>query len=106
VIAALVLYVAASVPALVAGGRWLRAFGISGLTADDAQDARKTIAALEAKLDDVTAKMNRAATQAARLQSERDQAIDVLRRLRRPSSQTPAPGQVETPIVGDEGDTE
>jgi hypothetical protein len=92
----------------------MRAFGTSGLTADDAQDARKTIAALEAKLDDVTAKMNRAATQAERLQSERDLAIDVLRRLRRPSSQTPAPGQVapgqggsaEKPIVGDEGDTE
>ena len=43
VIAALVLYVAASVPALVAGGRWLRAFGTSGLTADDAQDAGKPL---------------------------------------------------------------
>src|SRR5262245_21159295 len=32
----LALYAIASVPALVAGGRWLKGFGTSGLTADDA----------------------------------------------------------------------
>src|SRR5687767_12580675 len=71
-VAALVVYVAVSIPALIAGGRWLRAFGTSGLTADDAQDARKVIADLESELEEVTANFNEAAAQADRLRGERN----------------------------------
>jgi hypothetical protein len=57
----LALYVIASVPALVVGGRWLRAFSTTGVTADDAiTDGAVVIADLKSKL--------------RKLQSQRDAA--------------------------------
>src|SRR5258706_15607628 len=39
----LAVFVIASIPALITGGRWLKGFGTTGLTADDAVDADKAI---------------------------------------------------------------
>jgi hypothetical protein len=36
-------FVVATVPALVAGGRWLKSFGAGGLIADDADDLRRAL---------------------------------------------------------------
>jgi hypothetical protein len=44
-------FVVASVPALIVGGRWLRGFGTSGLTADEAVDASASLSRLLAELD-------------------------------------------------------
>lgn len=43
----LALYLVASIPALVVGGRWLKAFGTTGLTADDAAKAAADVESLE-----------------------------------------------------------
>ena len=68
------LYVIVSVPALVAGSRWLKGFGKEGLTADDAQTANKTIDSLKKELDVVTQKFEDATNQIATLTDERDEA--------------------------------
>ena len=70
----LAVFVVASVPALVVGGRWLKGFGTSGLTADDAADASKTLEEAKTKLD-ATAKELDAVTR------ERDEAIELLREV-------------------------
>lgn len=87
-VVALALYVAASVPALIAAGRWLRGFGASGLTADDAQDARKTIVALEEKLGQTTAQLRRATEQTERLRSERNRLRTIITTVMRDLTQT------------------
>ena len=45
------LFVVASIPALVVGGRWLKVFGASGLTADDASDAAAELAEYSREVD-------------------------------------------------------
>ena len=50
----LAAFVVASVPALVAGGRWLKSFGAGGLIADDADDLRRALEATERELDRTT----------------------------------------------------
>jgi hypothetical protein len=70
----LAVFVVASVPALIAGGRWLKGFGTSGLTADDVADASKALDEAKAKLDATTNELDAA-------KRERDEAIGLLRRL-------------------------
>jgi hypothetical protein len=50
----LALFVVASVPALIAGGRWLKGAGTSGLTADDAIGATEALVRMEEKLERTT----------------------------------------------------
>jgi hypothetical protein len=45
------LFLVASVPALVMGGRWLKVVGISGLTADDASDVTTELAESRREVD-------------------------------------------------------
>ena len=54
---ALTLFVIASVPALLVAGRWLKAFGTSGLSADDAAQADATVERLESELQRLTANL-------------------------------------------------
>jgi hypothetical protein len=72
----LAAFVIASVPALVAGGRWLKGFGAGGLVADDAADLRNELDRTKRELDEVTRKLKDA-------RKERDEAIAVSRQLRR-----------------------
>lgn len=87
-IAALVLYLAVSIPALVAGGRWMRAFGTSGLTADDASYTRRTVADLEAKLDEVTKQLNDSLAEAERLRKERNSLRELVVEMTRSATQS------------------
>lgn len=50
---ALAVYAIASIPALVVGGRWIKSFGASGLSADDAREAKESIAQLTTALNNV-----------------------------------------------------
>jgi hypothetical protein len=70
----LAAFVIASVPALVAGGRWLKGFGAGGLVADDAADLRDELNKTKRELDEVTRKLKDA-------RSERDHAITLSKRL-------------------------
>jgi hypothetical protein len=90
-LAVLLLFVAVSVPALAVAGRWLRAFGTSGLTADDAQDARKTITELERQVEDLTEKLDQSTDQALRLRQERDRLRDLLVRVAQEQTRTTTP---------------
>jgi hypothetical protein len=60
------------VPALIIGGRWIKGFGTTGLTADDAADASQALEAANAKLD-ATAHELKAVKQ------ERDEALGLVR---------------------------
>jgi hypothetical protein len=71
---ALVLFVVASVPALVVAGRWLRTFGTSGLGADDAEAGAKTIKELEGELALTTKKLEAATAEVGRVTKQRDAA--------------------------------
>jgi hypothetical protein len=63
----LALYAIASVPALIAGGRWLKGFGTSGLTADDAlAEGADTIANLKQVIEE--------------LKAQRDEAVEIAQR--------------------------
>jgi hypothetical protein len=70
----LAVFVVASVPALIIGGRWIKGFGTSGLTADDAADADQALEDAKAKLDDTTAQLEV-------VRQERDQALSLVRRF-------------------------
>jgi hypothetical protein len=70
------VFVIASVPALVAGGRWLKGVGAGGLVADDAADLRDELGKTKRELDEVTRKLKDA-------RKERDEAMAVSRQLRR-----------------------
>ncbi len=74
---ALVLYVVASVPALVVAGRWLKTFGTSGLSADEVQDAAKTVSDLRAQLKVTTQKLHATDAEVERLKKQREQAVRV-----------------------------
>ena len=70
----LTVFVVASVPALIIGGRWLKGFGTTGLTADDAADASQA-------LDDAKAKLDDTARQLEAVKQERDEALELVRRV-------------------------
>ena len=66
----LTVFVVASVPALIIGGRWLKGFGTTGLTADDAADASHALEEAKAKLDDTTKQLEE-------LKQQRDEALQL-----------------------------
>ena len=70
----LAAFVIGSVPALVAGGRWLKGFGAGGLVADDAVDLRNELDRTKQELDEVTRKLEDA-------RKERDDAIALSKQL-------------------------
>lgn len=52
---ALAVYAIVSIPALIAGGRWVKGFGTSGLSVDDAQkveDTEKAVATITKERDE------------------------------------------------------
>jgi hypothetical protein len=67
-VALLAVYVIVSVPALIIGMRWLKGFGTSGLTADDAQSASAALEELKTTVDT--------------LKAQRDAALNLARVLR------------------------
>jgi hypothetical protein len=71
----LAAFVVASVPALVAGGRWLKSFGARGLIADDAADLRGALEATRRDLERKTRRLE-AVTKA------RDEALALVEELR------------------------
>ena len=82
----LALFVVASVPALIVGGRWLKAFGTGGLTADDAADVSAELEKAKLQLDDLTGELDAA-------KGERDRAIAMARSIlsrRQSDGSTPA----------------
>jgi hypothetical protein len=70
----LAAFVIASVPALVAGGRWLKGLGAGGFIADDAVDLRSALEATERKLDRTTRDLDA-------MKRERDEAVALAERL-------------------------
>lgn len=79
------VYALASIPALIVSGRWLKGFGASGVTADDAAAAQTTaaagsdLAAMEAKLDEAVREGKAASERATQALHERDRALETLR---------------------------
>lgn len=70
----LALFVIASVPALIVGGRWIKGFGTTGLTADDAAAVEKKLETVAKPLDDVGKELDK-------VKQQRDDAIRLLRLL-------------------------
>jgi hypothetical protein len=70
----LAVFVIASVPALVAGGRWLKSFGAGGLIADDAAYLHGALEATERELE-------RTARDLEAVTKERDEAVALAARL-------------------------
>jgi hypothetical protein len=106
-IGAFALYIAISVPALVAAARWVKGFGTSGLTADDADKASDTLEDYEQEMATMTSKLDTANTTIGQLRAQRDTALSLLRTVTSPTTttlRTGAPG-VSRPIVGEEGDS-
>ena len=66
----LTVFVVASVPALIIGGRWLKGFGTTGLTADDAADASHALEEAKSKLDDTTKQLDE-------VKQQRDEALQL-----------------------------
>jgi len=69
---ALVLFIVASVPALVVAGRWMKGLGTGGISADDAASARLSI-------DELQRELLRRTNDLDRLRRERDRARDIAR---------------------------
>ena len=65
---AVALFVVASVPALIMGGRWLKTFGTSGLTADEAVDTTAALTRARLELAGVREELEA-------VKKERDQAV-------------------------------
>ena len=70
----LALFMIASIPALIVGGRWVKGFGTTGLTADDAATADQALEEAKTKLDQATQELDA-------VKQERDQAIQLLRQI-------------------------
>jgi hypothetical protein len=64
----LAIFVIASVPALVTGGRWLKSFGAGGLVADDAAGLHGALEVAEQQLERATRDLEAA-------KKERDEAV-------------------------------
>ena len=71
----LAIFVIASVPALVAGGRWLKSFGAGGLIADEAADLRSA-------LDETKRELDRTTSELAAVTKERDRLVALVEQLR------------------------
>jgi hypothetical protein len=100
-ILALAVYLIASVPALIIGGRWLKAIGAGGASADDAEQARDVVQSQRAEIERLTTELKTATEKVDELTSERDSAVRLVRRLVRASRSSPTrPGVV--PIVREE----
>jgi hypothetical protein len=78
---ALVIYLVASVPALIVGGRWLKGFGTGGVSTDDAEAANKTIAEYKAETKDLTEKLDTATAQADEFRAQRNEARSIISQL-------------------------
>jgi hypothetical protein len=63
------------VPALVAGGRWLKSFGAGGVIVDDAAGLRGALEATERELDRTTRDLEA-------VTKERDEALALVKQLR------------------------
>jgi hypothetical protein len=70
----LAAFVIASVPALAAGGRWLKGFGAAGFIADDAVALRGALEATKRELDRTTRDLEA-------MKRERDDAVALAERL-------------------------
>ena len=71
---ALMLFVIASIPALLVAGRWLRAFGTSGISADEVAQTSGAVAELENQAGTLAAQVDR-------LTRERDDARELADQL-------------------------
>jgi len=71
----LAIFVIASVPALIAGGRWLKSFGAGGFTADNAAGLRGALQATRRELD-------RTIHDLEAVTKERDEAVALVKQLR------------------------
>jgi hypothetical protein len=71
------LFVVASIPALIVGGRWLRGFGPSGLIADDAADAAAALARAQHELAEIREELEA-------VEKERDEARAALKAVKPP----------------------
>jgi hypothetical protein len=71
----LAAFVVASVPALIAGGRWLKSFGAGGLIADDAAGLRGALEVTWRELDRTTRDLEG-------VTKERDEAVALVKQLR------------------------
>jgi ABC-type multidrug transport system fused ATPase/permease subunit len=76
----LAIYLVASVPALVIGRRWMRAFGTAGIRADE-RERDAVIRDFRTEAGELTEKLDEATKEIDRLRSERDQARTELRRI-------------------------
>jgi hypothetical protein len=82
-VVALILYLVASVPALTVAGRWMKGFGTSGLSTDDAQASRETMKDLRRDAADLAAELDKATARIDELTADRDEARRAAARLRR-----------------------
>ena len=73
---ALMLFVIASVPALLVAGRWLKAFGTTGMSADDAAQVDATVESLKEEIQTLGENLDR-------VKRERNQARAIAGRLLR-----------------------
>ena len=80
-IVALVIYLVASVAALIVGGRWLRGFGTGGVATDTAEEASKTITQYEATTDILTEKLDTANAELDKVRGQRNEAQAMVTRL-------------------------
>jgi len=69
------VFVIASVPALVAGGRWLKSFGAAGLIVDEAADLRSALDETKGELDRTTGELEA-------VTKERDELVALVEQLR------------------------
>lgn len=86
---ALGIYALASVPALIVSGRWLKGFGTTGLTADDAaaaatrsQAADRDLGEMKQRLQEAIREGEEATERAAQALREKDEALEALRLVR------------------------
>lgn len=80
-IVALVIYLVASVPALIVAGRWLRGFGTGGVSTDAAEEARETIEQYEGETADLTRQLDVANAELDKVRNQRNEAQAMVTRL-------------------------
>jgi hypothetical protein len=76
--AAFALYLVISIPPLVVAARWAKGFGTSGIAADDAARASRTLEDYEETVADLTNKLDAANETLSRVSQQRDSAIRLL----------------------------
>ena len=95
---ALAVYLLASVPALIVGGRWMKTVGTSGLGADEAEEVKETVQESKEVVDELTKKLDEAALEIDAVTKQRDEAIGVLRQIAKGSRSSQTRTDV-SPIV-------